>query len=66
MCKENSKDQVRAAHTEKSDDTQNDVEGQADDDKSSAHRSHASHDTDLTDDKEYVEMDVYEQNSSYE
>ena len=65
-CEENSKDQVWAAHTEKPDDTQNDVEGQADDDKSSADGSHASHDADLADDKEYVEMDVYEQNSSYE
>ena len=66
MCEENSKDQVRAAHTEKPDDNQNDIEGQADNDKSSAHGSHASHDADLADDKEYVEMDIYKQNSSYE
>jgi len=57
---------VWAAHTEKPDDTQNDIKGQADDNKSSAHGSHASHNADLTNDEEYVEMDIYEQNSSYE
>ena len=65
-CRENEKDQVQAAHTEKPKDLQNGVEEQADSDKSSAHGSHASHDTNLTDDEEYVEMDVYEQNSFYE
>jgi hypothetical protein len=65
-CEENVKDQVRAAHTEKPEDPQNGVEEQVDDDKSSAHGSRASHDANLADDKEYVEMDVYEQNSFYE
>jgi hypothetical protein len=60
------KDQVQAAHTEKPEDPQNGVEEQADDDKSSAHGSRASHDANLTDDEEYMEMDVYEQNSFYE
>jgi hypothetical protein len=60
------KDQVRAAHTEKPEDPQNGVEEQADDDKSLAHGSCASHDANLTDDEEYVEMDVYEQNNFYE
>jgi hypothetical protein len=65
-CEENVKDQVQAAHTEKPKDPQNGVEEQADDDKSSAHSSRASHDANLADDEEYVEMDVYEQNSFYE
>ena len=65
-CEENEKDQVWAAHTEKPEDLQNGIEEQADDDKLSAHGSHASHDTNLADDEEYVEMDIYEQNSLYE
>ena len=65
MCEENGQDRVWAAHTEKPDDTQNNIEGQADNEKSSAHGSHASHDADLADDKEYMEMDVYKQNSFY-
>jgi hypothetical protein len=60
------KDQVRAAHMEKPEDLQNGVEEQADDDKSSAHSSHTSHNANLADDEEYVEIDVYEQNSFYE
>jgi hypothetical protein len=50
---------------EKPEDPQNGVKEQADDDKSSAHSSRASHDANLADDEEYMEMDVYEQNSFY-
>lgn len=65
-CVENEKDQVQAAHTAKPEDLQNGIEELADDGNSSAHNSHASHDANLADDEEYVEMDVYEQNSFYE
>ena len=66
QCEENAKDQVHAAHTEKPNDHQSVAEEPVDDNKSSTHGSPASHNADLADDEEYVEMDVYEQNSFYE
>jgi hypothetical protein len=64
-CEE--KEQVRAAHTEQPDEHQSATEeDHADDGRSSTNGSHASQDADLADDEEYVEMDVYEQNSYYE
>jgi hypothetical protein len=64
-CEE--KDQICAAHTEKPDEHQSMADAeQVDDDKSSTNGSHASQDAELADDEEYVEMDIYEQNSYYE
>jgi hypothetical protein len=58
-CEE--KDQICAAHTEKPDEHQSMADAeQVDDDKSSTNGSHASQDTELADDEEYVEMDIYE------
>ena len=61
------KEQIRAAHTEKPDEQQSVVEEEpVDNDNLSTNGSHASQDADLADDEEYVEMDVYEQDSFYE
>jgi hypothetical protein len=64
-CKE--KDQICVAHTEKLDEHQSIAEAeQMDNDKSSTNGSHTSQDAELADDEEYIEMDIYEQNSYYE
>jgi hypothetical protein len=64
-CEE--KDQICAAHMEKPDEHQSMADAeQVDDDKSSTNGSHTSQDAELADDEEYVEMDVYKQNSYYE
>ena len=55
------------AHTEKPDEQQSVVEEEpVDNNNLSTNGSHASQDTDLADDEEYIEMDVYEQDSFYE